>query len=74
MKIGEMGTGLDRLARSCWRKVRHASEGKARAHLRQMLKRAETVDRPETLGVYRCAQCGGWHTGHSAAREGGDRG
>jgi hypothetical protein len=44
---------------ACKRKVRHASEGKAKAHKRHL---EETSD--EVLYTYACAFCHGYHVGH----------
>jgi hypothetical protein len=47
----------------CRGKVRHASHGKAEAHVRA-LRRKEDEHSPDALGAYYCVKCRSWHVGH----------
>jgi hypothetical protein len=68
-RLGDRGTGLERFARRCWRKVRHESLGAALAQLRSAKKREETLRDGTTLDAYECQYCQGFHIGHSRDRE-----
>lgn len=57
------GAAALRLARPCWRKVRHASRGAADAH-RRALSRLPVAYNVDLLESYCCRRCGGWHVGH----------
>ena len=48
----------------CGRKRRHASQGKAEAAIRALIRR--DLDRPSEgrLAAYRCPRCLSWHVGH----------
>jgi len=56
-------TGLKQLARSCWPKEQHASQGAAEAHLRALIKLGKERD-AEQLRAYKCHHCGKHHVGH----------
>lgn len=57
---------LRALARKCWPKEQHESEGAADAAARSLLKR--NLEKGVTLHSYKCPHCGSWHTGHGEAR------
>lgn len=57
---------LAALARPCWRKTKHRSQGKASAALRAMRRRPEALRDDEHLVVYQCRHCQWWHVGHLA--------
>ena len=59
--LGQTGVNPDR----CGRKRRHASQGKAEAAIRSLIRRG--LDRPGEgqLVSYRCPRCLSWHVGHS---------
>lgn len=60
-------TELRRLARRCWPKEQHASQKKAEAQMRSLLKRG--LEKDETkLHAYECPDCGSWHVGHGEVR------
>jgi hypothetical protein len=63
---------LVKLARPCWRKERHETQGKAKAHLRS-LRRQDRVVGADALTEYQCRECGGWHIGHDRKRNKEDR-
>lgn len=55
--------GLRRLARKCWPKEQHRTQGAAEAAMRSLLKRGLEKD-AEKLHAYLCPFCKFWHTGH----------
>jgi hypothetical protein len=59
---------LRALARRCWPKEQHESEGAARAAMRSLQKR--NLEKNERLHPYECPHCGKWHTGHGDGRQG----
>lgn len=54
------------LARRCWPKEQHESQGKAEAHLRGLVRRGLEKDAAR-INSYKCRHCGAWHVGHVAA-------
>jgi hypothetical protein len=48
----------------CAKKTRYRSERSAGNHIRSRRKAGVIIT--ETLGVYHCAICEGWHIGHSS--------
>lgn len=49
----------------CSRKIRHESQEAAEQQLVSMLTRMRVVVERDTLAVYQCPYCEGWHVGHN---------
>lgn len=67
-RIGDSHPELARLAHSCWRKQRHASQASAEAQLRSIVRRGLEKD-ARRIHTYFHAECGGWHVGHGDGRD-----
>lgn len=64
MNVNRMSdTPLRRMARRCWPKEQHASQGAAEAHLRALIKLGKERDASQ-LRAYHCRHCRQWHVGH----------
>ena len=66
---GHFATGLNKIARPCWRKHKWPTKGAAEAQLRSLLARGDDyVEDREALNVYECRFCGDWHVGRKGFR------
>lgn len=62
--IRTVGRFPPKVMRGCLGKMRHASQGKADAHMRALKRSGDEHD----LRSYFCVRCKHWHVGHVADR------